>query len=75
MLPPALRATDQHPFVGLDVPALLAWRAQTRRDHPFIVWSPFEGEGKPGPTASSTTASRASPAAWRGAACAPANAY
>ncbi len=30
------------PFAGLDVPWLLALRARTRRDHPFIVWTPFE---------------------------------
>ena len=43
MTPPPLRAGDAHPFVRLDVPTLLAWRADTRRDHPFIVWEPFEG--------------------------------
>ncbi len=40
---PILRAGDQHPFVRLDVPSLLAQRAQARRDHPFILWEPFEG--------------------------------
>ncbi len=30
------------PFAGLDVPWLLKLRAETRRDHPFIVWAPFE---------------------------------
>jgi crotonobetaine/carnitine-CoA ligase len=33
---------DLHPFVGLDVPSLLAQRAQARRDHPFIHWEPFD---------------------------------
>lgn len=45
MTPPAvLQASDLHPFHRLDVPTLLAHRASTRRDHPFIVWEPFEGE-------------------------------
>ena len=39
----ALRPGDQHPFVGMDVPSLLLARAQDRREHPFIVWEPFEG--------------------------------
>lgn len=30
------------PFAGLDVPWLLAMRADKRGDHPFIVWTPFE---------------------------------
>jgi crotonobetaine/carnitine-CoA ligase len=30
------------PFAGLDVPWLLKLRAETRADHPFIVWAPFE---------------------------------
>ena len=35
-----------HPFNALDVPTLLAQRAQARRDHPFILWEPFdEAEG------------------------------
>ena len=38
-----LTSNDVHPFSGMDVPALLALRAATRRDHPFIVWAPFEG--------------------------------
>ena len=42
-MPPLLRPTDLHPFTRLDVPTLLADRAQRRRDHPFIVWEPFEG--------------------------------
>jgi crotonobetaine/carnitine-CoA ligase len=32
-----------HPFSGMDVPWLLENRARVRRDHPFIVWEPFEG--------------------------------
>jgi crotonobetaine/carnitine-CoA ligase len=47
MTPPAaLQATDLHPFQRLDVPTLLAHRALTRPDHPFIVWEPFEGEAR-----------------------------
>ena len=42
-MPPLLRPTDLHPFNRMDVPTLLAQRAATRRDHPFIVWEPFEG--------------------------------
>jgi len=34
---------DAHPFMGMDVPWLLEQRALTRRDHPFIVWVPFDG--------------------------------
>jgi crotonobetaine/carnitine-CoA ligase len=30
------------PFAGLDVPWLLRMRAETRRDHPFLIWAPFE---------------------------------
>ena len=45
-MPPLLRPTDLHPFNRLDVPTLLAQRAAKRRDHPFIVWEPFEGEAQ-----------------------------
>lgn len=44
--PPLLQATALHPFNRLDVPSLLADRAQKRRDHPFIVWAPFDGPGQ-----------------------------
>jgi crotonobetaine/carnitine-CoA ligase len=37
-----LQRSDLHPFVGMDVPWLLERRAATRRDHPFIVWAPFD---------------------------------
>ncbi len=30
------------PFAGMDVPWLLRMRAETRRDHPFLIWAPFE---------------------------------
>ncbi|WP_007509691.1 AMP-binding protein [Pseudofrankia saprophytica] len=34
-----------HPFVAMDVPALLADRAARRGDHPFLVWDPPDGVG------------------------------
>ena len=30
-----------HPFENYDIPALVAERARTRADHPFLVWEPF----------------------------------
>jgi crotonobetaine/carnitine-CoA ligase len=33
-----------NPFAGRDVNWLLDFRAETRGDHPFLVWEPFEGE-------------------------------
>ena len=45
-MPPLLSTTDLHPFNRFDVPSLLAHRAAHRRDHPFIVWEPFEGDGQ-----------------------------
>jgi crotonobetaine/carnitine-CoA ligase len=30
------------PFAGMDVPWLLRMRAETRRDHPFLIWAPFD---------------------------------
>src|SRR5437660_6566050 len=34
------------PFTGLDVPWLLRMRAETRRDHPFLIWTPFEAPAR-----------------------------
>ncbi len=34
------------PFAGIDVPWLVALRARSRRDHPFLIWEPFEGPGE-----------------------------
>ena len=34
------------PFAGLDVPWLLRMRAETRRDHPFLIWAPFEAPSR-----------------------------
>ena len=45
-MPPLLSPTALHPFTRLDIPTLLAHRAATRRDHPFIVWEPFEGNAE-----------------------------
>lgn len=33
-----------NPFAGRDVNWLLDVRAETRPDHPFLVWEPFQGE-------------------------------
>jgi carnitine-CoA ligase len=30
------------PFAGMDVPWLLEMRARNRRDHPFLIWAPFD---------------------------------
>ena len=38
-----LTRTDAHPFTGMDVPWLLEQQALARRDHPFVVWAPFDG--------------------------------
>lgn len=32
-----------HPFAGRDVNWLLDLRAETRGDHPFLIWEPFHG--------------------------------
>ena len=34
------------PFDGLDVPWLLRMRAEVRRDHPFLIWAPFEAPAR-----------------------------
>ena len=34
------------PFANLDVPWLLRMRAESRRNHPFLVWAPFEGPSR-----------------------------
>ena len=34
------------PFAGLDVPWLLRMRAETRRDHPFLIWAPFDASAR-----------------------------
>ena len=34
------------PFAGLDVPWLLQMRAKVRRDHPFLIWAPFDAPAR-----------------------------
>ena len=34
------------PFGGLDVPWLLAMRAQSRKHHPFLIWAPFDAPSR-----------------------------
>jgi crotonobetaine/carnitine-CoA ligase len=34
------------PFAGMDVPWLLRMRAETRRDHPFLIWAPFDAPAR-----------------------------
>ncbi|KRR16396.1 ATP-dependent acyl-CoA ligase [Bradyrhizobium lablabi] len=34
------------PFAGLDIPWLLRMRAESRRNHPFLIWAPFEGPAR-----------------------------
>ena len=34
------------PFAGLDVPWLLNMRSQSRRDHPFLIWAPFDAPAR-----------------------------
>ena len=34
------------PVAGLDVPWLLRMRAEARRDHPFLIWAPFEAPAR-----------------------------
>src|SRR3954453_22123484 len=34
------------PFAGLDIPWLLRMRAEMRRDHPFLIWAPFDAPAR-----------------------------
>jgi crotonobetaine/carnitine-CoA ligase len=34
------------PFDGMDVPWLLKLRSETRRDHPFLIWAPFDAPAR-----------------------------
>src|SRR6195952_1980714 len=34
------------PFTGLDVPWLVGMRAKTRREHPFLIWAPFDAPAR-----------------------------
>lgn len=44
--PRSLDRSIVNPFAGRDVNWLLDWRAETRGNHPFLVWEPFVGERK-----------------------------
>lgn len=46
MTMPSLPPGHVGPFAGLDVPWLLKMQAQYRRDHPFVIWAPFEGDAR-----------------------------
>src|ERR1700712_2891729 len=46
-MPTSLTAPDVvGPFAGIDVPWLLEMRARTRRDHPFLIWAPFDAPAR-----------------------------
>src|SRR3954463_10051533 len=34
------------PFAGMDVPSLLRMRSETRREHPFLIWAPFDAPAR-----------------------------
>ena len=34
------------PFAGMDVPWLLRMRSEARRDHPFLIWAPFDAPAR-----------------------------
>ncbi|MDB5628131.1 MAG: ATP-dependent acyl-CoA ligase [Tardiphaga sp.] len=34
------------PFAGMDVPSLLRMHAEARRDHPFLIWAPFDAPAR-----------------------------
>src|SRR5665213_216570 len=34
------------PFAGLDVPWLLRMRSESRREHPFLIWAPFDAPAR-----------------------------
>src|SRR3954468_1507159 len=34
------------PFDGMDVPWLLKLRSESRRDHPFLIWAPFDAPAR-----------------------------
>ena len=37
---------DPHCFTGMDLAHLLELQARARGQHPFLIWSPFEGEAR-----------------------------
>src|ERR1700709_1791452 len=46
MTNPEAAAGIVSPFAGLDVPLLLRLHAETRRDHPFLIWAPFDAPAR-----------------------------
>jgi len=34
------------PFAGMDVPWLLRMRSESRRNHPFLIWAPFDAPAR-----------------------------
>ena len=46
MTRPAIQPGDIGPFAGIDVPWLLRMRAETRKDHPFLIWAPFDAPAR-----------------------------
>lgn len=44
--PTALPFPRFHPFIGIDVPWLLRERARMYGNRPYLIWDPFEGEGR-----------------------------
>ena len=52
------------PFAGLDVPWLLRMRAESRRNHPFLIWRRSMRRHEAGPTANFTSASVRFPQGW-----------
>jgi carnitine-CoA ligase len=34
------------PFAGMDVPSLLRMRSETRSEHPFLIWAPFDAPSR-----------------------------
>jgi carnitine-CoA ligase len=44
---PAMIPGSIGPFDGMDVPSLLRMHAEARRDHPFIIWAPFDAPARP----------------------------
>lgn len=43
---PALADRHVQPFAAQDIRTLLEVQAQLRRDHPFLIWHPFSGQGR-----------------------------
>ena len=54
-------AIEELQMHGQDLPWLLQHWAEKKPDHPALIWEPFEGDGRAGPTRSSSTRSTASP--------------